>query len=652
MVQWGTVESRRIFRFDLFALDTKARELSKGGTRIRLRGQPYLILEALLARPGEVVTRDEIRGKLWPADTFVDFEHGLNTSVKKLRQVLCDSADQPRYIETIPRLGYRFIAPVETAGEPTADAKPEAYEPAISSSEPVPVRARFRRWWIAAAALVAAGAMLALSLAVIPIFVLPRLARSHDWLKAEKTPRQFTSLAVLPLENRSSDPSQEYFADGMTDELITDLAQLGSVRVISRTSVTRYKGSNKTAPQIGRELGADALIEGTVERVGDRVRIRVQLIDAASDRHIWAQSYDRALKNVLLLQTTAARDIVTEMQGQVGELRGGTPMAGARTVVPNAYEAYLKAHYFQNKRTDDTLQKSIEYFQQAIAADPAFAQAYAGLAETYSLLGSSVMPAPVMRAKAKAAASKAVELDPTIAEGHTQLGLVEFYYDWNWPGAQQEFERAIEINPSYANAHRWYSYYLRAMGRFPEALREAQKAKQLDPLSLSISVSVAGRYRDTHRYAQALEENQQTLELDPNFVPAHEALAALYQEQGEFQLALSECNKAFQLSHDNPSSLANLGYAYAISGDRASARKIVNQLINDPHYVAAWDVAVIFAGLNDPDSAFQWLERSYRERESQMPFLLVDHRLARLHSDPRFQSLVRRIGLPLTPVRM
>lgn len=643
------MESGCIFRFDSFALDTRARELSKRGIRIRLGGQPYLILQTLLARPGEVVTRDEIREKLWPANTFVDFEHGLNTSVKKLRQALCDSADDPRYIETIPRLGYRFIASVQTVDTPSAEAKAEAREvqPAVSSAASVPARPHFGRRWILVAASVAVGALLALSFAIIPIFILPRFAHWRGRLKSEDTPKQFTSLAVLPLQNLSSDPSQEYFADGMTDELITDLAQLGSVRVISRTSVVRYKGSSKSAPQIGRELGADALIEGTVERAEDRVRIRVQLIDAAHDRHVWAQGYDRELKNVLLLQTTAARDIVEEIQGQVGKLRDASQMTGARSVLPAVYDAYLRGHYLQNKRTDDALQQSIEYFQQAIAADPAFPQAYAGLAESYSLLGSSVMPARVARAKAKAAARKAVELDSTLAEGHTQLGLVGFYYDWNWQEAEREFKRAIEINPSYANAHRWYSYYLRAMGRFPEALNEAQKAKQLDPLSLSISVTVAGRYRDTHQYSQALDEGQRALELDPNFIPAHDTLAALYEEQGEFTQALDECNRAFELSHRNPSSLANLGYAYALSGNRAAARKIVNQLIAEPGYVAAWDMAVLFAGLGDADSAFRWLEKSYRERESQMPFVQVDRRLASLHSDPRFQDLVRRVGLPL-----
>jgi len=501
---------------------------------------------------------------------------------------------------------------------------------------------RHLRKWIGVAA--AIGAILALSFALFPIFI--RFLRSRDGETANKSSKRFTSIAVLPLENLSNDPSQEYFADGMTDELLTDLAQLGSLRVISRTSAMRYKDSKKTVPQIGRELGVDALIEGTVERVGDRVRIRVQLIDTASDHHLWAQTYDRELKDVLLLQTTAAHDIAVEIQGQAAGRQGTLRPARARTVQPDAYEAYLKGQYFQNKRTDDALQKSIMYFQQAIAQDPAFPQAYAGLAQSYSLLGSNVLLTSVARSKAKAAASKVLELDPTIAEGHTQLGLVEFYYDWDWQGAEHEFQQAIALNPNSSDAHRWYSYYLRAMGRFSEALEEAHKAQQLDPLSLSINTTVAGRYRDLHQFAQAFEENQRTLELDANFIPAHEALAALYQVQGEVQLAVNECKRAAELSKNSPSSLANLGYAYAISGDLADARSIADQLTAKQGYVANFDMAVLFAGLGNVDSAFQWLEKSYRERESQMPFLNVDSRLTQLHSDPRFQNLVRRLRLP------
>lgn len=644
------MKAARLSRFGPFTLDTNSRELSKNGIRIKLRGQPFLILETLLEHPGEVVTRDQIREKLWPADTFVDFEHGLNTSVKKLRQALCDSADEPRYIETLPRLGYRFIASVETAeaeAPPSANGNTEAggAPRPIPAAEALPApsrRAHDRRKWIGVAAAVGAGAILALSFALVPIVL--RSLPPRDGETANKSGKRFTSIAVLPLENLSNDPTQEYFADGMTDELITDLAQLGTLRVISRTSVMRYKDSKKAVPQIGRELGVDALIEGTVERVGNRVRIRVQLIDTASDRHLWAQSYNRELKDVLSLQTAAARDIAQEIQGQT--VAASQPTGSPRAVLPEAYEAYLEGQYFQNKRTDDALQKSITYFQQAIAQDPAFPQAYAGLAQSYSLLGSDVLPANVARPKAKAAARKALELDRTNVDGHTQLGLVEFYYDWNWQQAEQEFQQAIGLNPNNANAHRWYSYYLRAMGRFPEALEEAQKAQKLDPLSLSINTTVAGRYRDMHQFAQAFEENQRTLELDANFIPAHEALAALYEEQGQFPLAVGECKKALELSQNSPSTLANLGYAYAISGNRAEARRIASQLTAKQAYVANWDMAVLFAGLGDADRAFQWLAKSYQERESQMPFLQIDRRLTSLHADPRFRALVRQLGIP------
>jgi TolB-like protein/DNA-binding winged helix-turn-helix (wHTH) protein/Flp pilus assembly protein TadD len=650
------METQWKYRFGPFEVSADAQELSKSGTRVKLRGQPFLILELLLLRAGSVVTREEIREKLWSADTFVDFEHGLNTSVKKLRQVLCDSADEPRYIETVPRLGYRFIAAVEVAAE---KARSPAAVPAIEAAPVPPPPARVEtgvprssslRWRILGLSLAA----IFLGVALIVIFgkspgrVQWPFGPTNAAVKASASAKRFSSIAVLPLENLSNDPAQEYFADGITDELIADLAQLGSLRVISRTSVMHYKGGNRTAPQIGRELGVDALIEGTVERAGNRVRIRVQLIDAANDRHLWARSYDHELKDVLLLESTAAHDIAEEIEGQVEEAPANAHSSTGRTVQPEAYEAYLKACYFRNQRTEAGLKKSVEYFQDAIAKDSGFAGAYAGLAESYSLLGSNVLPAEVARAKAREAASKALQLDPAIPEGHAQLGLVEFYYDWNWKQAEQEFRRAIELNPSYAPAHQWYSYYLRAMGRLPEALQEARQAQQLDPLSLSISTSLAGRYRDLGQYDQAIEVNKRTLELDPNFVPGHELLASVYEQQGNFRAAVSEWQKAAELSPGNPFPVAALGYAYALEGNHAEARKIVARLnlISKQHYVSPWDVAVLFTGLGDADNAFRWLEKSYRERESQIPFLKLDRRLAPLRADPRFQELVRRIGLP------
>jgi TolB-like protein/DNA-binding winged helix-turn-helix (wHTH) protein/Tfp pilus assembly protein PilF len=653
-----------IFRFGPFEAKTCAQELSKNGTKLKLRGQPFLILELLLRRAGEVVTREEIQQKLWPADTFVDFEHGLNTSIKKLRQVLCDSATEPRYIETLPRLGYRFIAPVETVVDPNArkarratDGVPATGEPdkAAAQEPAVPVllaeeqgRGRSRLHLFLPALAVLAGLALIFSFArtrewFLTLFRSTRNA-SVAVASAAKPPR---SIAVLPLQNLSNNSAEDYFADGMTDELTADLAQFGNLRVISRTSAMHYKGASKTAPEIGRELGVDTLIEGTVQRVGNRVRIRVQLIDSASDRHLWARTYDHDLEDVLVLQSSAARDIAEEVQGKVAFPQAAPSQ---HSVQPDAYEAYLKGRYFWNKRTEDGLAKSIEYFQQAISQDPKFAAAYAGLAGSYSILGSDVLPARVASSKAHLAASKALELDPTIAEGHAELGLVEFYYDWDWKQAEQEFRRAIELNPNYATAHQWYGYYLAAMSRFPEALDEAKKAQQIDPLSLSINTTLAGRYRDLHQYAEAIDLNRRTLEMDPNFMPAHIALGAAFEDEGIWPDAISEYQKAVALSQDNPIALSSLGSAYGHSGDREAARKVIARLqeASKHHYVSAFDMASVFAGVGDADTAFHWLEKAFDDRESQMAFLNITRRMDPLRSDPRFASLTKRMGLSPT----
>ena len=658
------MKSPSSFRFGPFEAQTYAQELSKNGTKIRLRGQPFSILELLLTRPGELVTREEIRQKLWPVETFVDFEHSLNTSIKKLRQALCDSATEPRYIQTLPRLGYRFIAPVEiigelspkqaavsgeTASEVLADPSPGSTPPAAESVVPALTvhehgRGLPRLHFVASALMVLAGAALVFNVAQIRdrFFALFRSTRSAAVAVASiaKPPR---SIAVLPLENLSNNPAEDYFADGMTDELTTDLAQFGSLRVISRTSAIHYKGAGKTAPEIGRELGVDTLIEGTVQRVGNRVRIRVQLIDSASDRHLWARSYDHELKDVLLLQSSAARDIAEEVQGKVTPAKTNA----LHPVEPEAYEAYLKGRYFWNKRTDEGLTKSIDYFQQAVAQDPKFAAAYAGLADSYSILGSDVLSPRVASSKAHVAANKALELDPTIAEGHAELALVEFYYDWDWARSEQEFRRAIDLNPNYATAHQWYSYYLSAMGRFPEAVEEARKAQQIDPLSLAINTTLSGRYRDLGQYAQAIDVNQRTLEMDYNFVPAHISLGSIYEGQGIWGQAISEYKIAVELSRNSPPALASLGHAYGISGDQKEAQNVLERLrqASHRHYVSAFDMAVVFAGIGDRDSAFQWLEKAYADRESQMAFLSVTRRLEPLRSDHRFAELLHKMGL-------
>jgi TolB-like protein/DNA-binding winged helix-turn-helix (wHTH) protein/Tfp pilus assembly protein PilF len=647
-----------IYRFGPFEAKTCAQELSKNGTRVRLRGQPFFILDLLLSRAGEVVTREEIRQKLWPVDTFVDFEHGLNTAIKKLRQALCDSATEPRYIETLPRLGYRFIAAVQVSIEPIprTTAAPAETVPGFIAPEPEPVRpvagAASPAWengrtrsrlhlFLVPAVIVMAVVALLLNVARTRdrLFALFRSTKNAS-VAVASAPKPLRSIAVLPLQNLSNNSAEDYFADGMTDELTTDLAQFGSLRVISRTSAMHYKGASKTAPEIGRELGADTLIEGTVQRAGNRVRIRVQLIDSATDRHIWARSYDHELKDVLVLQSSAARDIAEEVQGKFASTQADVRPINQNPVKPGAYEAYLKGRYFWNKRTEDGLKKSIDYFEQAISQDPKFAAAYAGMADSYSILGSDVLPARVASSKARAAATKALELDPTIAEGHAELALVEFYYDWDWARAEQEFRHAIELNPSYATAHQWYSYYLSAMGRFPEAVEEARKAQQIDPLSLSINTTLAGRYRDLGDFTQAIDLSRRTLEMDPNFVPAHIALGATYEAQGIWPQAISEYQKAVDFSQKSPPALAALGSAYGYSGNRDGARSVVSSLqdASRRHYVSAFDMAVVFAGIGDSDNTFRWLEKAYSDRESQMAFLNVTRRFgprcARTHASP------------------
>ena len=650
--------SKSRLSFGPFELETTARQLYKSGTKINLRGQPYLILEILLQHAGEVVSREEIRQKVWTSDTFVDFEHGLNTSIKKLRQVLCDSASAPRYIETLPRLGYRFIAAVETAAAPRSrntdvsqvanptpspPSKPAAPETVESLSG-----RRSRAGWLRVG--------LVSALLFLVAVVTFRLAGKSNWLVSSSSPdgvsaaentRPIRSIAVLPLQNLSDDPAQEYFADGMSDELITDLAQLGSLRVISRTSAIQYKGTKKIVPQIGRELGVDALVEGTVERADNRVRIRVQLIECATDRHLWSKAYDDQLSDVLALQTRAAHDIAEEIQGRVVMSQLNVKVASARPVNSGAYDSYLKGRYFWNKRLPDALQKSIVFYQQAIAQDPQFAAPYAGLADVYSILGSEVLPPSEAHERAQAAANKALELDPNMAEGHAALGLLEFYYNWNWPKAEQEFRRAIQLNPNYATGHQWYSSYLTAMGRFPEALDEANLASQLDPLSLAINTTLASKYYYTRQYDRAIEINRKSLDMDPNFLPTHLALASEYAGEGKREEALREATAAVLLSHQGTAALVELGTLYAQRGSTAEAQKVIQTLLkrSGQQFVSPFEIAEVYASLNDRDHTMHWLEKSYLQRDSRLPFLNVDARFDLVRPDPRFQDLLHRIGL-------
>jgi TolB-like protein/DNA-binding winged helix-turn-helix (wHTH) protein len=638
-----------IYRFGQFKMDLASGTLTRQGDRVKLQDQPFRILALLLERASETVTREELRQALWAEDTYVEFEGSLNAALKRVRHALRDSPDNPIFIETVPRRGYRFIAPVDySAPASVAESGPRNVPVSSPVSEQAAIAAALaplaeKRRTGTAAMGIAAGVLLLAVLAMA--FNLGGIRQK--WIKsAPPQIRPIASLAVLPLEDLSSDPAQQYFADGITDELITDLAQISNLKVISRTSTIQYRGTKKSIPEIGKALRVDALIEGTVERDANRVRIRVQLIDSASDRHLWARSYDRELRDVLLLQSEAARDIAQEIRGQVAPAQSEVVTAPT-PVNPEAYEAYLKGRYFLNKRSSEGIMTATGYFEQAIALDPQFALAYAGLADSYSLLGSETLPASVASAKARTAALKALELDPSIAEGHTALAVVHFYYDWNWNDSQRELQRAIQLNPNYATAHHWSSVYLSAMGRFPEAIQEAERAHELDPLSPSITISLATEYRDARRFDRSIELLSAVLELDPNFAAAHQGLGKTYAAMGLWKLAVEEFQKAAALAHDSES-LTGLAYAYSASGGRAEALKIVDQLRAQPggNYVSPFNLAAVFTGLGEKDQAFSSLDRAYHERDSRLPFLAVDRWFEPLHTDPRFVELCGRMGLP------
>jgi TolB-like protein/DNA-binding winged helix-turn-helix (wHTH) protein/Flp pilus assembly protein TadD len=634
-----SMRSRRAVRFGVFEVDFAAGELRKHGIRIKLRGeQPFQVLSILLEQPGEVITREELCKKLWPADTFVDFEHSLATAIGKIREALGDSADNPRYVETVPRRGYRFIANVTVLSADSLNKVEPATQdtPRTKDHGQVEVAGKSQPWPLAWKK---AGLALALVVVILAVWML------HS---GSRPPTNIRSLAVLPLENLSGDPSQDYFADGMTDELITDLGQIRALRVISRTSVMAYKRVRKSLPQIARELNVDAVLEGTVLRSGEQVRITAQLIQASADKHLWAESYEGDLLDTLALQKKVARDVAEQIRINLTPQEQAA-LKNVKVVNPEAYEAYLKGRYFWNKRTADALKKAIDYFNAAIEKDPTSAQAYSGLADSYALLGDweyGLLPPKEALPRAKAAATKALELDNTLGEAHASLAFSLDLFDWNWETAEKEFRRAIELNPGYATAHHWYAWHLSEMGRSNEAITEMSKAENLDPLSLIINADMAEELLIAHLYDDSIQQSRKTTEMDPNFAVAHYDLGQALVQKHMYSEAITELKIARKLSGGSPICTSNLAYAYAVSGRRSEALEILNDMSKrSNNSSSAAEIALIYAGLGKKDEAMAWLEKAYSERFN--PSILLRPCFDPLRSDLHFQELVRRIGLPL-----
>ena len=626
-----------IVRFGTYEVSLRSGEVRKAGVKIRVQQQPMKLLKILLERPGEVVTREELRGRVWADESFGDFDQAVNIAIAKLRSALGDSADNPRYIETLPKRGYRFIADVSVVDADARTKRPESaggdIPGGISSKGAGLTVAPKRRLWPTRRVIVALALLLSLPILAVWLF------------RSGRPPTGIRSLAVLPLDNLSGDASQDYFADGMTDELITDLAQISALRVISRTSVMVYKGARRPLPEIARELNVDAVVEGTVLRSGEQVRITAQLIQAPADKHLWAQSYEGDLHDTLALQKKVASAIAEQIRIELTPKEQAV-LKNAKVVNPEAYEAYLKGRYFWNKRTADGLKRAVDYFDQAIEKDPNYAQAYAGLTDSYALLGDweyGVLAPSEAYPKAKAAAIKALELDNALGEAHTSLAFSLDVFDWDWESAEREFRRAIGLNPGYATAHHWYAWHLSEMGRNSEAIAEMRKAENLDPLSLIISADVAEILLVAHLNDKAIVQSRKTVDMDPNFAIAHYELGQAFVEKHSYNEAIAEFQKAIELSGGSIPCTSNLAYAYAVSNKRNEAVKILNDVKTRSTRNAA-EIALMYVGLGEKDQAMKWLGKAYEEHFN--PSILLRPAFDPLRSDPRFQNLVHRIGLP------
>jgi len=613
------VSNSQVVRFGTFEVDLRLRELRKNGIRIKLAGQPFQILVILLEHPGDLVTREQLQRWLWPSDTFVDFDRGLNAAINRVREALGDSAESPRFVETLPRRGYRFIGALTPL--PAAER------------QPVTQLSRARRYVTVGAAF---------------FFLLVSGAAFLKWQLARRAagPGTIRSLAVLPLSNLSADPSQQYLVDGMTEELTSEISQLHSLRVISRTSTMQYRDTQKKAPLIAKELQADGLIEGSILRVNDRVRITATLIHGPSDTHLWSKRYERDLRNVIALQHEIASDIAREVRITLRP-QEQVHLAGAREVIPEVHEAYLRGRFHLQNGSKASIYRALDYFQQAIQKDLEYAPAYAGMADAYTAMRSIYAAPSEVMPKAKAAALKAVALDETLAEPHLSLGSVLMFYDYDWPNAEREYQRALDIRPSYAEAHDYYAMFLVANRRFPAAVEEILRARQLDPVSGLIAADAAWVFYLKRDYDQFMEQAKAAVELAPNYWLGHLQLGLAYEKKGNFAQALQELEEARRMD-DNSAILEMLAGTYAAAGRPDEARRITEEMVkrSKTRYVCAYEVATTYAGLEDRESAFLWLRKSLDERADCSPWIAADPKLDPLRTDPRFQDLLRRLGLP------
>ncbi|PYV67592.1 MAG: hypothetical protein DMG96_38870 [Acidobacteria bacterium] len=569
----------QLIRFDLFELDLRAGELRKRGTKIRLQEQPFLILEALLENPGQIVTREELQKKIWPRDTFVDFDHGLHSAVNRLREALSDSADNPRFVETLSRRGYRFIAPVKRDLQPPINSK--------------------------------------------------------------------KMLIVLPFANMSLDADQEYFSDGLTEEMIVHLSRLNPERlgVIARTSAMQFKNTSKDIKVIGHELGVHFALEGSIRRAGNRVRITAQLIQVSDQTHLWAESYDRGLKDVLAIQKDVAERIARSLTFElVPEQRALIP----RSISSNteAYELYLRGRYYLNQRVEQACLKAVDYFNEALQKYPAYAPAYAGLADAYTVIGFyGAIPPKTAFEKAKAAAKTAVQLDDKLSEAHTILGYATLQYDWDWPAAEVEHKRAIELNPNWYE-YDWYGFNLVQVGQFSEALAALEYARRIDPLSLIIACHIGWTFYFAREYEKSIRHLEKTVEFNPRFPLARYHLGKAYLQTHDFSRGIEQLQSTVEGSGHHPGALAALAYALGAAGRQSEGREVLAKVLGlqQHRHVLAYFVAFAMSSLSSKDETLEWLEKAFEERSGWILHLHHEPAFDHLRSHPQFAALLKRIN--------
>ena len=642
MADKNTSSTTPVYRFGVFQINVAARELRKHGVRVRLPGQPFCILTILLEKPGEVITREEIQKKLWSSDTFVDFEHSLNSAIKKLRAALGDTPENSKYIETIPRVGYRFIAPVE---EVTAKGESAANTPLATSSFTVPTaveKSSKRRW----ATLIGASIVL---IAAAGGYI----QWSNGRLRTKPTTGR-VMLAVLPFENLTGDAGQEYFSDGLTEEMIAQLGRLDPdhLGVIARTSVMHYKHTEAQLDQIARELGVQYVVEGSVRRDAGKVRISAQLIQMKDQTHVWARQYDRELSSLLALQGEIAQEVANEIELTLGQRHERVAAGPQLAASPNSYEAYelyLKGRYFWNKRTKEGFEQAAAYFQQAIARDANYARAYAGLADTYGLLSTWYMvPHSEFIPKARVAALKALQIDDGMAEAHASVALIAENYDYDWVTAEKEFRRAIQLDPGYATAHQWYAEYLSWQGRFDEALAESERARRLDPLSLIIATDHGQILFLSRQYERAIEQSRAVLEMEPTFPRVYNVLIDAEVQSGKFADALADSERFRRAVGSNVPLWEVQAYINGRAGRQAEARHALAKLNQSLRPSEPGEIPLLltaYLGTGETDEVMALLQKAYSEQPNALTTLKVDPKYDRFRSDPRFQDLLQRIGL-------